>query len=169
MTNNVLTDDLFRGDGAAISLQLADWGDLENLRVWKNIERNYFFYNQEINAEQQQAWFNEYLTRQNDYMYIVKLGDYSVGCMGIRQLGGEWDVYNVILGIKEYGGRGIMAIAFSAMLRAAMDVAVLPISLKVLKCNPAVGWYIKQKFVVTEEHSTYYKMKYNPVGEKEGA
>ena len=76
--------------------------DCENLRVWKNENRQAFFYKQEISYQDQRRWYKDYLTRPDDYMFVVVPGS-DVGCMGFRFLEGKIDVYNVIRASREVG------------------------------------------------------------------
>lgn len=132
--------------------------DLENLRAWKNAHRMFFFHQEEIQPIQQERWFAGYVQRADDYMFIVEVEGRAVGCMGIRLLTDGWDVYNVILGVTEYAGRGIMGRAFQLMLRFARDRNHQPINLNVLKQNPAIGWYQKNGFQITSDGGAHFVM-----------
>lgn len=149
-------------NGIAIRLRAADVADLQNLRLWKNANREYFFHKEEISTVQQDAWFGSYQTRSLDFMFVVCANEKAVGCMGIRLLESSWDVYNVILGEGEHGKRGIMGAAFQQMLAFAQTLKPSPITLKVLQKNPAVGWYQKQGFSITSESDDYCEMTYQP-------
>ena len=48
--------------------------DLETTRIWRNRPetRVRFFFDQEISAEEQQAWFELYLKKKNDLVFIVE-------------------------------------------------------------------------------------------------
>lgn len=132
--------------------------DLENLRAWKNAHRMFFFHQEEIQPIQQEQWYSRYLQCSEDYMFIVEAEGHAVGCMGIRLLADGWDVYNVILGVTEYAGRGIMARAFQLMLQFASDRKHQPINLNVLKQNPAIGWYQKNGFQITSDGGGHFVM-----------
>jgi len=134
--------------------------DLENLRVWKNAHRQFFFHRQEIQPVQQQEWYAGYMQRPNDYMFIVKQGGQAIGCMGIRLLEDGWDVYNVILGIADFAGRGLMGRALQLILKFARDRRHRLISLKVLKKNPAIGWYKKNGFRITADDGDHLIMQH---------
>ena len=46
--------------------------DLENLRIWKNLYKDFFFLKKEINKKDQKSWFeNIYLKNKNDFMFII--------------------------------------------------------------------------------------------------
>ena len=136
-------------------------GDLENLRMWKNAHRMYFFHQQEIQSAQQLQWHAGYLQRPHDYMFIVEAEGCAIGCMGIRLQLAEWDVYNVILGVTEMAGRGLMGRAFQLMLGFAWHQQPRPINLQVLKLNPAIGWYQKNGFSVTSDGGDHFVMRHS--------
>jgi RimJ/RimL family protein N-acetyltransferase len=142
----------------SLTLRAARENDLGNLRQWKNEQREFFFHKDIITPELQREWFTKFQTRNHDYMFIVELNDKSMGCMGIRLLDDAWDIYNVILGLPEYGKKGYMGKALQAMLTHAQAVSNYPITLQVLKVNPAVAWYKKNGFVATDEHADYYSL-----------
>lgn len=139
-----------------LRLRSATPGDLDFLRSWKNAHRQFFFHQAEISTEQQRSWFDAFVQRPHDYMLMVEHQGTAIGCMGIRLLESEWDVYNVILGDAAYGKRGFMGCAFAAMLTMARQERALPITLKVLKHNPAVGWYLKNGFAISFEAQDHF-------------
>jgi RimJ/RimL family protein N-acetyltransferase len=93
-------------------------------------------------------------------MFIVDLNGNAIGCMGIRLLDEAWDIYNVILGLTDYGKKGYMGKAFQTMLTYAQSVRKCSITLQVLKVNPAVAWYKKNGFVAAEEQADHYLLTY---------
>ena len=121
--------------------------DLENLRSWKNENRKSFFFQEVISPIMQNMWFEGYLNRSDDYMFIVQSPQYEIGCMGFRLLSGKADIYNVILGNREAGGQGLMSKALNLMCSYIISLSIHEIGLKVLSSNPAVKWYIKNEFV----------------------
>jgi RimJ/RimL family protein N-acetyltransferase len=145
-----------------LSLRTANEVDLPNLRQWKNEQREFFFFKGEISPEQQREWFRAYQARGDDYMFIVRVDETAIGCMGIRLLADSWDVYNVILGLAEHGGKGLMSKAFQTMLRFATSRCPKPITVRVLKRNPAVGWYKNNGFVITPEKPDHFYLSYKP-------
>ena len=147
-------------EGLPLLLRSANENDLENLRQWKNEQREFFFHKEMISPEQQREWFNGFQTRSHDFMFIVEANGKAIGCMGIRLLGEVWDIYNVILSLPEYGRRGIMGKAFQAMLTYAKSVKNCPITLMVLKTNPAVAWYAKNGFMVKAEQPDHFSLAY---------
>lgn len=130
-----------------VALHSIKLSDQENLRNWKNANRQSFFYQQIISSDDQQKWFEAYLKRDDDFMFIVMAAE-PIGCMGFRFSDQVWDVYNVILGRPEFGRKGHMSHALQMMCSFARQLALIPITAKVLKDNPAVSWYKRNAFRV---------------------
>lgn len=146
------------GDGLAIRSITSE--HLEDLRNWKNAHRQYFFHQAIIEMPDQARWFAGYLQRAEDFMFVVECEGKSIGCMGIRWAEPGWDVYNVILGRTEFAGRGRMGRAFQTMMGFAMSRRAALITLKVLKDNPAIGWYIKNGFCVVADGGDHLAMQH---------
>jgi RimJ/RimL family protein N-acetyltransferase len=145
-------------DDSSIAIKTIDESYIYDLMEWKNNNREYFFNHNIISSEQQLNWYKNYIQRDNDFMFVVIVNGVSVGCMGIRKIDNEWDVYNVILGLSKYGGNGIMFKCFQNMLKYINQLDNLPISLKVLKNNPAIGWYEKNGFTKSKEDANHFEM-----------
>lgn len=143
-----------------LELRAATGADLESLRHWKNEQRRFFFFQEEITKTQQKQWFDAFMERSHDLMLMTMFEEQVFGCMGIRWQGDLWDIYNVILGLPDFGKRGLMRHAFAAMLDYAIALKPGPITLKVLKRNPAVDWYKKHGFRITESHEQHFSMSY---------
>lgn len=143
-----------------IKIREININDLENLRKWKNLNKNYFFHKEDITQTQQTLWFEKFLKDPNNHMYIVEYNEQPVGCMGFRKLVEEVDAYNIIKGEGNLP-KGSMSYAFQSMLNLAMKYYDLPIRLRVLKNNPAVSWYLKNQFVILSEENDFFLMKYN--------
>ncbi len=126
--------------------------DLENLRVWKNTNKQFFFHAGEISIEQQATWYKGFALRPNDHMFMVEElleGKVrKVGCMGYRVNGAIVDVYNIMRGQPSLENRFTMAQAFLLMIAYAAEKEKMPITCVVLKNNPALNWYSKNGFEV---------------------
>ena len=76
-----------------LRLRTINENDIEDLRSWKNENKNSFFLSQDITPEQQQKWFTAFSARENDHMFIVEQqteGHWKkIGCMGFRRLDDE--------------------------------------------------------------------------------
>lgn len=145
--------------------------DCESLRKWKNDNKSSFFYQKTITSNQQLSWFNFYLTRENDYMFIVqeKRGEeyFDIGCIGFRILdSGIVDIYNVIRASKRTNKGISMKDAMKLLCSYIMSEFSPNMSCKVLSNNPAVQWYekcgfIKNKLVKNGYSIDYYDMYLN--------
>ncbi len=143
-------------------LRSASQSDQEYLRKWKNEQKRFFFHQEEITINQQLKWYESFKQRPNDLMIMTEYNQHIFGCMGIRWKENHWDIYNVILGLQEFGSRGLMGLAFAALLDLAGSLKSAPISLQVLKHNPAVKWYQKQGFEITDTHESFFFMIFQP-------
>jgi len=88
-------------------------------------------------------------------MFVLEVEEERIGCMGFRVQDELVDIYNVILGNKEYGGMGLMGRALAAMIRFIRTQYSLPITAKVLKGNSAIRWYLDNGFVIIVSHNRY--------------
>lgn len=135
--------------------------DIEDLRVWKNNNRESFFYKQEILPEEQVIWYQKYLHREDDYIFIVEvLNDDTwekIGCLGFRVVEGNIDLYNIIRG-RRTEARSSMREAMQILLAYISARYSYPIKCDVLVDNPAVEWYNKCGFSIKECRGDYYIM-----------
>lgn len=138
-----------------VTLRSINESDLENLRQWKNRHRESFFFKGIIEPEGQKQWYKGFLGRPDDHMFVVVHNGATAGCIGFRYLEGAVDVYNVILGVPEMGGKGLMTKAMRIMCSYAQKKYGTAVGAKVLKDNPALGWYKKIGFVVTADQGEY--------------
>jgi RimJ/RimL family protein N-acetyltransferase len=142
-------------------IRLINDNDLDNLLKWKNDNKNCFFYKDIIPWEEHLRWYSEYRERKDDYMFVVECDGVDVGCMGIRAVGNWWDVYNIILGIKEYERKGIMSHALREMIDFALAVNTAIVRSLVLKSNPvALAWYFNNGFILESNHNEYLRLRY---------
>jgi RimJ/RimL family protein N-acetyltransferase len=131
------------------------------LRKWKNANKNSFFLKEEISDEQQRKWYRSFFERENDYMFLVeeKIGTECivVGCMGFRVANDIADIYNVIRG-RESLNQARMRDALLIMCSYIKSLNYQKIGCKVLRDNPAVGWYLSAGFVVEKDQGEYYDL-----------
>jgi RimJ/RimL family protein N-acetyltransferase len=146
------------GTQESILLRGAVIEDASHLREWKNAQRQFFFFNEEISEGMQTRWMSAYFERPDDYMFIVEQNGRAVGCVGLRFDEGRGDIYNVILGDPALRGGGIMSLALRAVLTFGRKHSE-NIGLKVLKTNPAVGFYARNGLSQVAERDNYYEMK----------
>ena len=142
-------------------LETAGIGDIEQLRVWKNENRQYFFNKNIISGNEQAKWFDDFLITEDDYIFMIKCGDLSIGCIGFRLLNGVMDVYNVILGNRQYLSKGIMSFALALMCSFILDNYDNDITVRVLLDNPARKWYEKNGFlkICKKEDHVFMKLE----------
>ena len=119
-------------DKNKISIMQINKSHLSKLRLWKNQNKNYFFHKDLITQENQTEWYKLFKRRKNDYMFVIINNNSLVGCMGIRLINDEWDVYNVILGNLKYSKKGIMSIAFFKMIEFALSLKKTMIYLPII-------------------------------------
>jgi len=133
--------------------------DLEDLRAWKNAHRSGFFYQAIITSEQQVEWFQGYRERAHDWMFVVNHAGQAIGCMGLRLLDQHADIYNVILGRSESGGKGLMSQAIRLLCSFIAAEYTRDIGAQVLRSNPARAWYQKNAFRETQSFDTYVEVE----------
>jgi len=94
-------------------------------------------------------------------MMIVQYDNEKIGCIGFRLISNAVDIYNVILGHKEFAKKGYMAKALAVVCKEAMNrYPMIPIIASVLKTNPALQWYFRQGFAVMREYEEHYDLIY---------
>ncbi|MBI4789472.1 MAG: GNAT family N-acetyltransferase [Chloroflexi bacterium] len=133
--------------------------DLENLRRWKNANRLSFFHQAILSRADQANWFEGYLAREQDWMFVVRTRGQAVGCMGFRMIDSQADVYNVILGNPSMGKRGLMSKAMRLMCSYIAAEHTRDIGAKVLRSNLAQAWYRKLGFREHAAHDTYVDLE----------
>ena len=135
--------------------------DAEVLRLWKNEHKEFFFYNKEISSQEQQDWIKSLSKRLNDYMFIISEDKIPVGCIGSRLLDDYVDIYNVILGNKEYKGKHVMKNALWAVVSLCNLIYMnKSIRVSVLNNNPAIKWYEKIGFQIIDRFQDYVLMQF---------
>lgn len=143
-----------------ITLRTINRMNIELLRKWKNKNRDYFFYNKEIKPSEQLKWFEGYLERKEDYIFIIEYKGKKIGCIGFRKIDNLIDVYNAILGDKKFSKKGLMSLALKLMCSYIIDEYNMNITLKVLAGNEvARKWYRKNGFIEKSSKDNYIFME----------
>lgn len=143
------------------SMRTIGAADTELLRKWKNDHRQFFFYKEIITEEQQQDWYRRWSLEVHDHMFIVEVDHQNVGCIGTRLFQDTADVYNVILGEKQFGGKGIMSEALCAIVAfSQLLYPQLPVCVRVLQSNPAILWYERNGFARIAANNEFVTMKW---------
>jgi len=138
-------------------LRSIDEGDLEDLRTWKNANRQWFFHKAEIAPEGQRRWFEGYLSRPDDVMFVAESGALRAGCLGFRVENGYADCYNIIAS-PEGRGKGLLKAAMRLMCSYILAERAPRAGLQVLVGNPAARFYEACGFAVTETREGYHQM-----------
>lgn len=144
-------------------LRTINENDIENLRLWKNANRKSFFFDGIIDQKQQQKWYDAYLQRENDTMFIIEeISKRSIGCMGFRLINDNvCDIYNVIRGCSSLLHTR-MSEALKLMLSYIFTMeGVETIQCDVLKNNAALSWYKNCGFIEKEEGDKYFILEIN--------
>ncbi|MEK7382201.1 MAG: FAD-dependent oxidoreductase [Elusimicrobiota bacterium] len=142
-----------------VTLRAAGPGDLEQLRVWKNANKNGFFFQGDITPEMQKAWYGSYLLRPEDFMFVVEHEGRKVGCMGFRlQKDGSADVYNIIAA-PGGAGRGLMKAAMALMCAHIAAHHTKDIGCLVVKGNPAAAFYEHCGFKIVAAGGDHHILK----------
>jgi len=134
--------------------------DIETLRIWKNAHKEFFFLKTEITKAMQKEWYRVFSARQNDHMFVVLDSNKYVGCIGARYQDDYVDLYNIILGDKEFKGKHVMVNALWSIATLSNQLYTdKPIRVRVLESNPAVNWYKKIGFVAFSVERDFVNME----------
>lgn len=125
---------------SSLRLRAISARDLEDLRYWKNANRQAFFTKKELSPEDQAKWYAGYNDRADDWMFVVEAGALRAGCLGFRVTGEAADIYNVIAA-PEARGKGLMKRAMALLCSYVKDHRASRLEAKVVRGNPAVEWY----------------------------
>ena len=148
-------------DDKKIRLTPIKFDDIENLRIWKNSHKDFFFLKKEINKKDQKLWFEKiYLKNKNDFMFIIYYKSQIIGTIGCRLLDNYWDIYNVMNVNKDYKGKGIMSLALKLLISFMESKSNKDVTAKVLVNNSNLKWYFKNNFFVVKEMGNYNFIKY---------
>jgi ribosomal protein S18 acetylase RimI-like enzyme len=145
-------------EAGPVRLRAIGPGDLESLRLWKNANKQAFFFKGELMPQDQERWFEGYRGRAEDFMFVVEANGERAGCMGFRLQGGEADVYNVI-GAPEARGKGVLREAMRLLCSYIVGERCPAVGCVVVKGNPAVGWYEKCGYRLISDGGDHVKMK----------
>src|SRR3989338_2479461 len=144
--------------GMPVILQTIGPADLEDLRAWKNADKEAFFFKGLITPEGQKQWFDGYLTRPGDFMFAVWAQGIKVGCMGFRILDDAADCYNII-GAPQGRGKGYLGQAMRLMCSFIQGEHSKSVGCLFWLSNPAISWYEKCGFRVAAKKSDHCKME----------
>lgn len=143
-----------------VRLRTATAEDQQRLREWRNANTGSFFDQAPVTPDGQSRWFEAYLSREEDFLFMVMEANETRGCLGVRLNDGEWDIYNVIRGIRTEGSRGFMGRGLNLLVEFARARSALPVRAIVLANNPAIGWYERNGFAIVQRHAESVLMRW---------
>lgn len=148
----------------AVRLRSIGSSDLERLRLWKNANKAAFFFKGEITPDMQRQWFQGYLGRADDFMFVVEAEGRLCGCLGFRMEGADADAYN-IMAAAEPGARvpGAMTQAMRALCSFILaEKRPSSIGCKVVRGNAALDYYRRCGYAVADEKPDFYQLRLSP-------
>ena len=134
--------------------------DIELIRLWRNHPevKNLFFSAHEITREQQMKWFESYLTKHNDYMFIIeeRQGDsfLRIGTVALYEVNEyEAEFGRLLIGESSAKGKGYGKLITHLTCRIAFEqLAVDSVKLEVIASNEiAITTYIRNGFRIVSE------------------
>ena len=89
-------------------IRLIEEKDQESMIKWRNdpVHKQWFFYQGEFNLQTQIIWFHEYLTKDNDYTFVLEIDDIPVGMAAIYDIHDDQGEFGRLL-IGEIQGKGL--------------------------------------------------------------
>lgn len=143
-----------------LSLKSIDETDAELIRLWKNANRESFFFKDIITEAMQREWFAKYTQRTDDCILMVLANGLNIGCIGFRRLGDRVDLYNIMRGEVGVSRDGMMSRALELVCEEAERCYPgIPIMVSVLRSNPALRWYHRRGFEVVVEHLDHVELR----------
>jgi diamine N-acetyltransferase len=103
-----------------VQLRLITEADLDTTMGWRNRDevRVWFKNSQTITPDQHRAWFTQYSTRDDDFVFVVEAGGVPVGQASVYGIDGHAGVAEIGRFISAPGanGKGYIGAACSALL-----------------------------------------------------
>ena len=154
------------GDGI-VRLRLIEERDLETTLSWRNRDavRIWFKTSDPIPLESHKAWFQRYLEKDNDFLFIVETpGDPArpVGQASVYDI--DWEARSAEVGrflvAPQEGGKGYMARACRALIDyCGGELGLDYVFLEVLECNErARRLYERNGFSEEDRHDGLIRM-----------
>ncbi len=134
------------------------WDDLETLRLWKNVHREFFSHRTWIAPDAQQAWYRGFRNDPASTMLVGLAGGTTSACVGFRQatcgtfgierdLSRTVELFNLMCGNPELAGQGYMTAFTEAIFAQYASQGIESVILCVLRSNTrARNWYEKRGF-----------------------
>lgn len=160
-----------------ITLRPVTSSDLEKMRTWRNSDwaRSFFLTNDIISEEQQIAWYESYLKKTDDYMFIIQLGSIDVGTAALYRVDyaresaefGRLLIAEDVAKGKSLGEKvlkGICNFAFTELKLREVALEVFALNTKAVYIYEKVGFKLVEKSSI--EGKEVFKMVL--LGEKYG-
>lgn len=119
--------------------------DIEELRILRNKNREFFFQSCQISEEQQKAWFQNYLSKNDDVMFAVELidrpGEFigAIAIYDINQTSGVAECGRTVLDKDKAPLKGIGTEVTAAACHVAFtQLGVKKIIAEILKSNKRI-------------------------------
>lgn len=164
----------FRTSFGSVALRPLTRQDALKLRALRNRNSKFFLTQQQITEEQQLNWFQNYLLRENDYMFAITLRDKPeefCGAIGIYNLDKRdhtGESGRVIIDKELVLQKGIGTLAICAAYRFAFEqlglrkvfAQILPDNIASIRAHEKAGYVLSGKkddcllYEITAEHYT---------------
>ena len=113
--------------GEKVNLREIESKDLAKMVEWRNKDRiRKCFFNQELLIpEKQKKWFDEYLKKDDDKIFIIETKDgISVGTIGLKDIDleeGKAELGRMVIGEDDYLGQGLAKNACLMLINYAFN------------------------------------------------
>ena len=152
-----------------IELKELSENDLILMMDWRNNKENkqYFFSQETITLKNQKKWYQAYLKKDNDKMFIIKtqknepIGTIALYNIDTQKKHGE--IGRILIGDKKFRRKGIATNAFKLLINTAFRVYKLDqIFLRVnINNTNAINLYKKNGFKIKEQSQYQSLFKVN--------
>ncbi len=157
--------------GDKINLIEISENDLLIMMEWRNDKdnRKYFFSQEIITFENQKKWYQSYLKKDNDKMFIIKTkNDISIGTIALYNINIDkkyGEIGRILIGDKKFRRMGYATRAIKLLINKAFEIFKLEeIFLQVSDNNRnAINLYKKCGFVINKQsqYKSIFKINNN--------
>lgn len=154
--------------GERIRLRPIQQRDIERIRIWRNDERvrNCFVYSEVISKEQQEIWWNEYKTRDDDRMYVIEKQDdgFAIGAVALYAITAQCCEFGrLMIGEPSALGGGYALEAVQLLTQFGIEeLGVQNVFLEVFVDNrKAISIYEKAGYMPIAQNEQLIRMEYS--------
>lgn len=147
-----------------VRLRLIEEDDLQTTLSWRNRDeaRIWFKTSSLLSFEQHRAWYQRYLEKDDDYLFIVQVNGKPVGqasVYGIDWESGSAEIGRFLVAPGE-GGKGYISQACGELVRYCFNVFGLSyLFLEVKECNDrAIRAYLRNGFTEEKRYDGLIRM-----------